>query len=72
MFKGEAKLLRRYNDSADFEIVNPELYLATLNSSSSKLSVEFNVDMVLGTSADRFAQESLGIGFLPVDSILVL
>ena len=69
--KGEGKITAGdIMTSADFEIVNPELYLATLNSSSSKLSVEFNVEHGIGyVPADRFAQESLGIGFLPVDSI---
>ena len=30
--------------SADFEIVNPELHLATLDSGDATLSVEFNVE----------------------------
>ena len=69
--KGEGKITAGdIMTSADFEIVNPELYLATLNSSTSKLSVEFNVEHGVGyIPADRFAQENLGIGFLPVDSI---
>lgn len=34
--------------SADYEVVNPELYLATLDSSESRLSVEFEVEMGKG------------------------
>ena len=56
--------------SSEFEIVNPELYLATMDNNDSKLSVEFNVEQGVGyIPADRIAQENLGIGFLPVDSI---
>jgi DNA-directed RNA polymerase subunit alpha len=56
--------------SSEFEIVNPELYLATMDNNDSKLSVEFNVEQGVGyIPADRLAQENLGIGFLPVDSI---
>ena len=53
---------------ADFEIVNPEHYLATLNSDDSELRVEFNVEQGKGyrpaTSAD-----GLPLGVLPVDAI---
>ena len=34
--------------SADFEIVNPELYLATLDSADARLYVEFDVEMGVG------------------------
>ena len=34
--------------SSDFEIVNPELHLATLDDSESNLSIEFNVESGLG------------------------
>ena len=69
--KGEGQIVAGdIMTSADFEIVNPELYLATMDKSSGKLSVEFNVEQGVGyVPADRFAQEELGIGFLPVDSI---
>ena len=69
--KGEGQIVAGdIMTSADFEIVNPELYLATIDKSSGKLSVEFNVEQGVGyIPSDRFAQEDLGIGFLPVDSI---
>ena len=54
--------------SSDFEIVNPELHLATLDSAEAKLSVEFNVQRGKGyevaTSGDGQA-----IGVLPVDAV---
>lgn len=54
--------------SSDFEVVNPELYLATLDSDQAKLSVEFNVER--GTGYARAARgEGLPIGVLPVDAI---
>ena len=54
--------------SADYEIVNPELHLATLDSPSARLSVELTVEhgrgyMPAGTS------EGLPIGVIPVDAI---
>ena len=54
--------------SADFEIANPELHLATLDSPETRLSVEFNVEQGKGyvpaTGGDGFP-----IGVLPVDAI---
>lgn len=54
--------------SADFEIANPDLYLATLDSEEAKLSVEFNVAVgkgyVPGAHEDGFP-----IGIVPVDAI---
>ena len=69
--KGEGQIVAGdIMTSADFEIVNPELYLATIDKSSGKLSVEFNVEQGVGyIPSDRFAQEDLGIWFLPVESI---
>ena len=57
--KGEGQIVAGdIMTSADFEIVNPELYLATMDKSSGKLSVEFNVEQGVGyVPADRFAQE---------------
>ena len=54
--------------SSDFEIVNPELHLATLDSPEARLSVEFNVEQGKGYVP---ASEALGlpIGVLPVDAI---
>lgn len=54
--------------SADFEIVNPELQLATLNSPKAKLSVELNVEQAKGyIPASR--SDGLPVGSIPVDAI---
>jgi DNA-directed RNA polymerase subunit alpha len=54
--------------SDDFEIVNPEQYLATIDSADAKLNVEFNVDLGEGyLQADTNA--NLPIGVIPVDAI---
>lgn len=56
------------NPSADFEIANPELYLATLDSDEVKLEVEFNV--ILGRGyAPASHNDSLSIGVIPIDAI---
>lgn len=54
--------------SSDFEIVNPELHLATLDSPEARLSVEFNVELGKGYRPAT-VQEDLPIGVLPVDAI---
>jgi DNA-directed RNA polymerase subunit alpha len=54
--------------SADFEVVNPELHLATLDAEDARLSVEFNVER--GRGYEEAAQgNGLPIGVLPVDAI---
>ncbi len=54
--------------SSDFEVVNPELHLATLDSDEAKLSVELNVER--GTSyAEAALGDGLPIGVLPVDAV---
>lgn len=54
--------------SADFEIANPELYLATLDSDEAKLYVEFNV--VLGRGYEPATHsDGLPIGVIPTDAI---
>lgn len=57
--------------SSEFEIVNPELHLATLDDPESTLSIEFNVESGLGyrpaTQAD--GSSGLQVGVLPVDAI---
>ena len=54
--------------SDDFEIVNPEQYLATLDTKDAKLYVEFNVETGEGfRQADTNA--NLPIGVIPVDAI---
>ena len=54
--------------SSDFEIVNPELHIATLDSAEGTLNIEFNVERGKGYVP---AQASVGysIGTLPVDAI---
>ena len=59
--------------SADFEIVNPELHLATLDSEDAVLSVEFNVDHgkgyqpVVAQGGDALGGPLMGV--LPIDAI---
>src|SRR5439155_16442263 len=54
--------------AADFEIVNPELHLATLDSESARFSVEFNVERGKGY-VPAGQRDSLPIGVIPVDAI---
>lgn len=54
--------------SSDFEVINPELHLATLDSDEAKLSVEFNVEGGSGFKAGAHGQ-GLPIGVLPVDAV---
>jgi DNA-directed RNA polymerase subunit alpha len=54
--------------SADFEIANPDLYLANLDSDDARLNVEFDVELARGY---REAESSgnLPVGTIPVDAI---
>ena len=52
--------------SADFEIVNPDHHLATLDSPEAKLNVEFTVEIGRGYVRARDGQP---IGVLPVDAV---
>jgi DNA-directed RNA polymerase subunit alpha len=54
--------------SADFEITNPEAYLATLNSANSKLYAEFDVELGSGFKQAE-AADNLPVGVIPVDAI---
>jgi len=54
--------------SADFEIANPELYLATLDSVEAKLYAEFNVMLGKGYLPATHTN-GLPIGIIPVDAI---
>ena len=54
--------------SADFEIANPELYLATLDSPEAKLYVEFDVELDVGYR-EAESTDNLPIGVIPVDAI---
>ena len=54
--------------SSDFEIVNPELHIATLDAAGSKLIMEMNVEQ--GTGYDpASSSDGLPIGVLPVDAV---
>ena len=52
----------------DFEIVNPELYIATLDTAEAHLSIEFNVENGSGY-IPASSNDGYPIGVLPVDSI---
>jgi len=54
--------------SADFEIINPELYLATMDSPESKLHVEFDVELGEGYRSAEVG-DNMPIGTIPVDAI---
>ncbi len=54
--------------SADFEIVNPELYLVTLDSPEAKLNVEFDVELGEGYRQAE-SNPNLPIGVIPVDAL---
>jgi DNA-directed RNA polymerase subunit alpha len=54
--------------SSDFEVVNPELHLATLDSAEARLSVEFNVERGKGYVVAAH-DEGQPISVLPVDAI---
>lgn len=67
--KGEGKVCAGdISTSSEFEIVNPELHLATLDSPEADLSVELNVEQGKGyiPASER---EGFPIGTLPVDAI---
>lgn len=54
--------------SSDFEVVNPEWHLATLDSDDARLSVELNVERGVGYT-EASEGDGLPIGVLPVDAI---
>ena len=54
--------------SLDFEIINPELYLATLDSNEARLYVEFDVEMGAGYRPAE-PGDNLPAGTIPVDAI---
>jgi len=57
--------------SSDFEIVNPELHIATLDNPNVTLSIEFNVDQGIGyqPAIQNEGVSGLPVGVLPVDAI---
>jgi DNA-directed RNA polymerase subunit alpha len=58
----------RIQTTADYEIVNPDLHLATLDSPSARLTVELNVEPGQGY-APAGQSDGLPIGVIPVDAI---
>jgi len=54
--------------STDFEIANPELYLATLDSPEARLYVELDVELAEGYRKAE-SSDNLSVGAIPVDAI---
>ena len=54
--------------STDFEIANPELYLATLDSPEARLYVEFDIELGEGYRVAE-SSDNLPIGTIPMDAI---
>jgi len=54
--------------STDFEIANPELYLATVDSPEAKLYAEFDVELGKGYR-EAESSDDLLIGTIPIDAI---
>lgn len=54
--------------SGDFDIVNPDLGLANLDSADAKLHVEFNVELGRGY-VPALSADGLPVGALPVDAV---
>ena len=57
--------------SSDFEIVNPELHIATLDSNDARLSIELNVEQGVGyqVAAQNDGLSNPPVGVLPVDAV---
>ena len=57
--------------SSDFEIMNPELHLATLDSDNARLSIEFNVEQGVGyqVAAQAYGMPNQPVDVLPVDAV---
>lgn len=56
------------NPSLDFEIVNPELYLATVDSPEARFYVDFDVEIGMGFKAAE-STDNLSVGTIPIDAI---
>ena len=54
--------------SADFEVINPELHLITLDSPEAKLYMELNVELGEGYRQAQ-SSDNLPVGAIPVDAI---
>ena len=57
-----------FKPSADFEIANPELYLATLDSPEARLYMECDVELSKGYR-EAESTDSLPVGVIPIDAI---
>ena len=67
--EGEGKVCAAdIKQTLDFQIVNPELCLASLDSPEARLYVEFNVELGRGYVPAKLA-DGLPIGTLPLDAI---
>ncbi len=67
--EGEGQVLAGdIEPSADFEVVNPELHLATLDSPEAKLTVEFNVEQGKGYRPVS-QSDGLPLGVIPLDAV---
>jgi len=67
--KGEGRVTAAdIKPSTDFEIANPELYLATMDSPDASLYVEFDVDLSTGYK-EAESSGNLPIGVIPVDAV---
>ena len=54
--------------TTDFEIINPELHLATLDSPEARLHIEFDVELGEGYRQAK-SSDNLPLGTIPVDAI---
>jgi len=54
--------------SIDFEIINPDCYLATVNSDTAVFEVEFDVDLGTGYHTAT-SEDGMPIGTIPVDAV---
>ncbi len=55
--------------TADYEIVNPDLYLATLESPDARLTVELSVERGRGYQPAGAGSATAPIGLIPVDAV---
>lgn len=53
----------------DFEIMNPDLHIATLDSDAADLSLELNVGHGVGYKKNNAANDGASLGVLPIDSL---
>jgi DNA-directed RNA polymerase subunit alpha len=56
------------NPSMDYEIVNPDLYLATVDSPEARFYVDFDVEIGMGFKAAE-STDNLSVGTIPIDAI---